>query len=264
MPRIDFNNALQEFESSLSQVESNLVFIESAQWLRPRLGKIINWNTLDPESKSRCQAFMRLTDVQVEISYRSLLISVTGSFEQFIRRLVRDAVLQINQSAPRFEDINAALILQNRLRTGDALSTIAEPPDHMELDYEALCTNLGTCVIGREPVVLNFEAFSYFVTTLTPTKLEQILKRIGFVLDWDDVGRDRSMQEILGTTGVRQSATAAVVKLKSVIKDRNLIAHTSNSGKIFEFRDVMSTKSFLGRLGLVLSNLVAAKLNSAG
>src|SRR5206468_12520795 len=119
-----FTPALREFGVSLSDVEENLRFVESAAWLRPRLGELLNWNGLTQESRIRCQSFMDQKDVQFDLIYRGMFVLIAGAFEQLIRRCLKDAVAEISATSPRYSDLDAQLLRQNVMRTGKALATI--------------------------------------------------------------------------------------------------------------------------------------------
>src|SRR5438270_6196536 len=133
MPSPVFAPAIREFEASLSDVEDNLGFVESAAWLRPRLGELLNWSALGEESRIRCQSFMGQKNVQLDLIYRGMFVLIAGAFEQLIRRCLRDAVAHISTTSPRYVDLDTELVRQNVMRTGRALATILDPPAHLDL-----------------------------------------------------------------------------------------------------------------------------------
>ena len=230
MPSPVFAPASREFKASLADVEENLRFVESAAWLRPRLGELLNWNGLTQETRIRCQSFMDQKDVQLDLIYRGMFVLIAGAFEQLIRRCLRDAVAQISTTSPRYVELDAELVRQNVMRTGKALATIFDPPAHFDLNYGQLCGNIGTCVETSESVSLNADAFALFFSTLTPTKLAEVLRRIGVTLDWNVIGRHSSVRAALDMKKTNETATAAQRYLKTFINNRNKLAHTGSGG----------------------------------
>jgi hypothetical protein len=255
-----FNPGLREFKASLADAEENLLFIESAAWLRPRLGELLNWGVLTPEVRIRCQSFMDKKDVQSDLLYRGVFVLIAGAFEQLVRRCLKDAVTEISKATPRYADLNAEIVRQNVMRTGRALATILDPPTHLDLDYPQLCTNIGTCIENSDSVSLNAEAFALFFSTLTPSKLAEVLRRIGVTLDWDAIGRDRAVRAVLGTTKTRQTADAVQRYLKNFINTRNKLAHSGSGGVSISPADVQKAIKFFRAFVDALTDAIHSQL----
>jgi hypothetical protein len=90
------------------------------------------------------------------------------------------------------------LVTQNILRSGHALATITEPPDHVGLNYDVLCSNLGTCSEKSQSVVLNADAFALFYASLTPAKSTSVNDNNGLteLAEYETIEYDLSMTAI--------------------------------------------------------------------
>ena len=257
-----FQDALKEFDASVTDIETTLEFVKSSAWLRPRLGGMLDWNILEPTVKPGIQMFLKQDTSGVDTVFRGMIIILAGSFEQLVRRFLKDGVIFISKKYPRYSDLPGALVTQNILRSGQALTTIAEPPDHINLNYELLCENLGTTKKTSEAVILNADAFALFYSGLTPHKLEEVFKRIGFELKWDDIGRRPVIQKLFGVTKTREAATAAQSYLKEFTQNRNRSAHSGSGGKEITSSNVSDGIIFLREFATALSELISAKLTA--
>ena len=184
MPESIFSGALRELEVTLSEIQTTLQFVRSAAHVRPRLGSLVAWNSLTNESKLFLRDFMGHKDFQTDFTYRGLYVLIYGAFEQFVRRILRDAVTTISNAVQVYDELNQDLATQNIRRTGQALATIGQQPSYMNLNYDLLCANIGTCRQGSNSFTLNSDAFALFFNNLSPEQLEEALRRIGVRLNW--------------------------------------------------------------------------------
>jgi len=172
-------DALKEFELALDDLASNIEFVSAARKLRPRLNDMLHWQILDGEAQKLARSFLQQQAVEESILYRGIVVSLSGAFEQFVRRVLRDCILAISGVGANYDNLHEDIRKQNLYRTGIALQTIFEPPDHIDLDYDLLARNIGTCFAGSKQAVLNAEAFTTFLSTISPDKIADALKRIG-------------------------------------------------------------------------------------
>ena len=261
MPSTTLANAVKEFELALDDLASNFEFVRlSAARLRPRLADMLNWKIMDVDAKALATKFLKQGAAQENILYRGLVISLAGAFEQFVRRILRDAVLNVNKSELPFDDLNDGLRRQNAYRTGIALQTIFEPLDHLELDYELLSKNIGTCWIGSKKPVLNADAFGIFLSVISPEKLSDALQRIGIRLQWDVLGKDSGVRNALKKEDARETAKALQEFLKRFGQTRNKIAHTGSSGIVVAETDFEQLLKVFRSFVRALTSFVEAKL----
>jgi len=142
------SDARQEFDTALDDIGSNLEFVRAAMQLRPRLRDMLHWQNMDGEARKLATRFLDQGSAEESVFYRGMVISLSGAFEQLVRRVLRDGVRAINEAEGNYDNLHETLKRQNVYRTGLALQTIFEPLDYLELDYELLSKNLGTCFVG--------------------------------------------------------------------------------------------------------------------
>ena len=185
---------------------------------------------------------------------------MSGAFEQFLARIFRDCVLAMNATAGGYDAFSEAIRKQNVYRTGLAFQTIHEPLDHLSLDYETLSRNIGTCHAGSEEPVLNADAFAIFVSVVSPEKVSEALKRIGFQVNWDDFGRVPAMRDLCGKKDTRETANAVQEWLRKVAQTRNKIAHTGSSGIVVMDSDFEQFLIFFRTFGRIFGSAVEKQL----
>jgi len=189
-----------------------------------------------------------------------MVISLAGAFEQFIRRILRDSVIAMSGKGRNYDSLAEGIKKENFYRTGLALGTIHEPLDYLDLDYELLAKNLGTCFTGSAQALLNAEAFAIFLSIISPKHLEDALRRIGVALRWDDFGRVAEVQTALDKKGTRDTAKAVEANLKRFGQMRNKIAHSGSSGVVVTALDFEQLLQFFRPFGRTLARVAETDL----
>jgi hypothetical protein len=255
------SGAVREFNLALDELDGGLAFLRASSRLRPRLHGFLNWSALEGEAKRLVTDFLNQKNVELESQYRGMAVVLSGAFEQFVRRIVQDAVVVINERATGFDDVAESIRVQNIYRSGRALSTVTEPLDHLIVDYHAVAKSLATCFPGAKEFTLNAEAFSLFVSSLTPKRLDDICRWIGVSLDWDSLGRNHDFERMFGTKGARATGKAIGDKLAEFTKLRNRVAHVGTGGIAVTDTDVELYLRFFRVFGAQLAHLIGDKLS---
>jgi hypothetical protein len=253
-------NALKEFELALDDLSSNLDFIQAASHLRPRLKDMLHWQLMDGGAKTLATTFLRQTGSQESVLYRGMVVSLSGAFEQFVRRIIRDGILILSGTGVSYDSLDEAIKKENFYRSGIALGTVHEPLDYLELDYESLAKNLGTCFGGSAQATLNAEAFAIFLPIVSPKNLADAFRRIGVNINWDQFGAVAAMQKALGKKGSRETAKAVEEYLQRFGQMRNKIAHTGSSGIVVTESDFEQLLSFFRIFGRAMAQVVESDL----
>jgi hypothetical protein len=256
MPPAVLSNALNEFDLALDELASNLEFVRLAGRVRPRLGSMLRWESLDAESKELASKFMKQATADQMVIIRAMVVSLSGAFEHFVRRAVRDCVLAINATNADYDALDAHFRNQNLYRTGMAFQTVYEPLDYLQFEFESLAKNVGSCVTGSKAAALNADAFPIFLSIMSPKNLSEALKRVGLELDWDDLGRDDSMRLVLDTRNTRETAAAIQELLKRFCRIRNQIAHSGNVGAVVTEDDFRQFLAFFRALAHTLAGVI--------
>jgi hypothetical protein len=253
-------SALTEFITALDDLEGNLQFIRAAKHLRPRLGPMLKWNELRGDARQLAAKFMKQKEVDDTFLYRGMLVILSGALEQFVRRILRDAIVAINEATRHYDDLDEVIGRQNTLRTAQALQTIFEPLDHLTFDYELLCKNLGTCLRGSEGFALNADAFTIYVSSIAPAHLEDVLKRIGINLDWDSLGQNEGIQSLFNKTEARETSKSVQEYLLLFIRKRNKICHSGSGGIAVSDGDIEQLIKFFRVFSAALTRTVEEKI----
>lgn len=254
-------DAVKEFDLALDDLSSIFDLVRSAIRLRPRLNGMLRWETMGAEEKTLVGTFLNQQTAEESLLYRGMVVSLAGAFEQFVRRILRDSVLAISGKGTNYDSLDASIKKENLYRTGLALGTVHEPLDYLDLDYESLAKNLGTCFTGSAQALLNAEAFAIFLSIISPKNLEDGLRRIGVGLRWDDFGKAAEMQEILKEKGTRDTAKAVEANLKWFGQMRNKIAHSGSSGVVVTEFDFQRLLQFFRVFGRTLAQIVDTDLS---
>lgn len=255
MATVSLANAIRDFEAALDDLETTSRFVGSATRLRPRLGGILDRNTMDGDAKTLVENFLRDT-AEESILYRGLVVSVFGAFEELVRRTLRDGIEALNARGSAYDSLADVLKRGNLFWTGRALQTVYEPVDHLQFEFETLSKNVGTCFPGSPQPVLNADAFAMFISTFNPRNLAEALGRIGVGLHWDDFGRAPALQKVLGKKNTRDTATAVQESLKRYGQIRNKIAHTGSTGVVVSQLDFEQLLAFFRPFGRELIAVV--------
>lgn len=253
-------DAVKEFELALDDVASIFDFVRSAIRLRPRLSGMLRRESLGTEEKALAETFLGQRTAEESLLYRGMVISLAGAFEEFIRRIIRDSVLAISAKGTNYDSLDERIKKENYYRTGLALGTIHEPLDYLDLNYESLAKNLGTCFTGSAQVLLNAEAFTIFLSIISPKNLEDALRRIDVALKWDDVGRAPETQNALKEKGTRDTTKPVEANLKRFGQMRNKTAHSGSSGGVVTEVDFERLLQFFRVFGRTLAEVIETDL----
>ncbi len=259
MPTVTISNAQKEFEAAMDDFAATFLFVVSASRLRPRLNSILRWEIVDPEGKALVDGFLKHASEETVI-FRGLVVSVFGAFEELVRRILRDGILAINTRTSVYDAIKDHIRKGNVYWTGKALQTIYEPVDHLQLQFESLTRNIGTCFAGSQKSTLNADAFAIFLSIFSPQALSDALRRIGVKLQWDEFGRVVEFQEAAGQSSTRDTAKWVEESFKRFGQMRNKIAHTGSSGVLVSQSDFEQLLFFFRPFGRALIQIVEREL----
>src|ERR1700675_3831284 len=112
--------------------------------------------------------------------------------------------------------------------------------------------------MGVEQVVLNADAFTIFLSIISPEKLSDALRRIGITMNWDSLGSIAQLREAVETAGTRETAKAVKESLKEFGRMRNRIAHSGSSGVSVDESDFEKLLKFFRIFARGFSTIVAA------
>jgi hypothetical protein len=254
-------SALEDLSVHLDEVSASAEFVSIASSLRPRLGLIVDWNASrdNSELNTLARKFMDSKDVRYAILYEALFVRVLAAFERFIRQLVENA-LCAKVEGTTYDEISETLGINNLRLTGRVLASIDEPRDHLTFNYENLVENLVSCKAGSSTFRLNASVFSAAVAGGGPTAIEKALKNINLEHWWDDVGRDKQLQTVLGTRKPREAANLSKEKLRKLWRLRNTIAHAGVKNVEVSKTEFDESLNFIRIFSTALSSAIMDKI----
>lgn len=257
---MNFSDIAGEFGLALNEVESNLNFLLASFRLRPRLYPLLDKSVLDPYSKQLVDDFLKQKEAVLTSQYRGMVVVISGAFEQFVRKIIEKAVTSFNSLQAGFDALPEKIRVQNVIRTGRALAKFQEPLDHAPLDYQVLVERLVSCRSKSVKYSLNHEVFAYFISSITPRHLEEILSWVDVSLSWDEVGSNPGIEKLFGARGARESGKAAAVYLDKFTKLRNNVAHIGVGGLTVAETDITEFIKFFRIFSDCIASQVAARV----
>lgn len=220
-----YANAVQQFLGTLSEVREYTDFVAASSSMRPFINSAVDRGKLYGDAPAIMNTYFAAKCDSIKLSCNAAIIAVGSSFEEFVRRLLRDAVNWINESSRPYAHLDAHLVNHNIVVSGKALATLFEPPVEFEFDYPSLCVNLGTCGKDATAVVLNSDAFTFGITGVNVNGIDRALKRLGIEINWDHIAVLPALQEHCGTNTTANTAKYIKKYLSEFIIERNKIAH---------------------------------------
>ncbi|HUT57455.1 MAG TPA: hypothetical protein VNA25_06350 [Phycisphaerae bacterium] len=238
------DGAFDEFRAAAGEIAANATFLDRAASLRPRVGRYLAWDGLVGEDKALVQQFMN-SGCSISVCYEGLFVRLVASFEGFVRRAVKDAVLSLNESKICFAKLEEGIRNRNRHCVGRALATVYEPMDFLQLDFDRLCLEVGTCVPNATSVTLSADAFAMAVGSASVDRIEAAFRLLGKNLQWGDFAGNEALKKVLETRKPRETAKAAQNLVADIQARRNGYAHTGIGGVFVTVGDIEATASFL-------------------
>jgi hypothetical protein len=188
-----------------------------------------------------------------------MFVTVMAAFEEFLRSVLVLALREKIKQAQSFKDLGEALVNRHMEYSGRLLVGLNNPPTHPPIDHFDLCRKLGTCLPESTQFELNETALS-LVRDLTQLEtFMECLGVFGFKLQWDDLGRERDVQQSLQTKHARETSKRLQEYLRDAVRMRNRIAHTGQAAADVG-DDVLSEELAIFR---ATATAIAARLNAS-
>jgi hypothetical protein len=223
-----FEDAEKEFQLAVNDINSLLTFVKLANALRPKLGSILNWadvNSLDANDIGVAKQFMSQRDYNVEVAFNGMIMSLSSSFENFVRRLICDGFTAIAKRFKAYSALTESLKRKHLVSSGYALISIEQPLIETNYDFDRICSNLGNCHKSSQVLTLNSDVFHSKLSPFTQKGISDGFKRIDLTISWDGLGQNSRLQQVLKVDGSKECQKAATKFLDGFVEKRNRIAH---------------------------------------
>lgn len=258
--RQDVAGAVRTFEATIDGLISTLGFVDTSERLRPRVGGVLNRDAMDAELRSLVDDYISRSDSYSSQIHPALIVVAYGSFEQYLRRFVEVVVSTICKEVNSVDNLPDAFHEEHIFRTGKALASIRDPRDHIKYDYVDIAKNLGSCVAGESGYSLNHIVFGVDIGALNQVSIDNLLKRVGGGINWDDIARRRAIKDIVGEEGVRRCKKGTIALLQEIASVRNSIAHTGTPSKTLSTTDTVRYLEFIKCIAEGITTLSIAAL----
>jgi len=163
--------ARRELRATIDEVLDVVSLVETSVKLRPRLGQFLIWQNLDTQNKELIRIYLS-SRVETNLCYEGLVVRLVATFEEYLRKLVRNAIKELNSRNLDYEGIQDGLRLHNRHAVGNALSSVFSPSDIEQFNFDQLCDEIGTCIPGRK-VILSADAIASIKGSISVERLEK-------------------------------------------------------------------------------------------
>ncbi|MDE0006172.1 MAG: HEPN domain-containing protein [Rhodospirillaceae bacterium] len=250
----------RELEAQLRDIELSARFLSKAVALRPRLGRLVHWESIEVHERPLVSEFVRLRDANSRPVLNSLLVVCYGAYEKFIGELVQRLVEAVNQGCKRVDDVPATILRENVYLTGKVYQTVKGQKLLREYDYVALAKALGTCENESSEFVLNSVCFSFQPGIMTSSNLEGLLRRVGIGLNWDRFGSHNEIKGILGVKRTRDCSKALQSSLDELVRVRNIVSHTGELNLVRDVEEVDRYAKLLRIFCTVLASHVGSQI----
>jgi hypothetical protein len=246
---------LQELQTEIEALRADLEFIRLASQLRPRIGKVLQWQAQGEET-DLAKRFINSRPSNIETVYGSHLVRLLASLERYMRNTIAQIVDQRAANAADYDTLDGALGHRNRVLTGRLLSALDAPRDYLNVNVEELIQNLASCTHGPGTFKLNAVAFSSALGGVSPSSLEKAFENLAISEWWDRVGADRKIAELLGTKGPRATGDRAKERLKELARWRNQIAHGGDGEIVISESEIADAIDFVSAFSTAFDMVV--------
>ncbi len=252
-----FGPAIIEFQTAIDLMLSMSLFVEVATQLRPRLGRQVNWQSLDDAEKLLVQSFIKM-EPTLALSEEGTTLRICAQFENFLRRIIRDAALEISLRKVKAEGLKPPLLAKNRHFAGMLLSKVLYS-DGVTRDYDRLCREIGTCTPGSV-VTLSGESLAESLENISPASIDLLFELFGHKLNWDKIATHAVFAAARKQEGTRELAKAIKERLSELHKLRNRLAHSGYGGVVLPEGSLQQTGDFLKRLAEAVTGQLSSVL----
>ena len=249
-------NTLSTFLNRIHEIKVHSYFVNTSIELTRSIAPYIDRGSLatnvplmkDYELYHRSVAQIRSGDVRA-----ALIVQAFSALEWFVRALLLVSIEYIDSHTEKFCELPSNVARMNIHLSGRALAIQAEAKQHNRVDVDQYCRGLGGCYADNESFNLNSSAFGMFMKNLNSKVLAEVLKRVGYDINWDKIGANKELQKIVGETSVRKAGKAAKELFNQLSKRRNEIAHQGDGSIDVSEHEIDKYLAFLVAVSISLT-----------
>lgn len=206
---------------------------------------------------------IKASDLRKDTVNKSVLVLGWGSFEQFMRNLVRETAEQRNKSGwpngimPK-NVISQHSIICSNLICADARGELS----HYSVSRSEVATDMRNLICVDGSPKLNAEALASFGGKFREDELARLGHRVGVDLSWMNLGKNndlRNLSEKVGADAVGKWAEKLFCKVRD---SRNGFAHRGAGEATLQWEDVDKYLFYLETLAEAIVKTVVSEMEA--
>ncbi len=252
---------LSIFLHRIDEIKFHADFVNNSVSMVQNIAPYINQQSLshNPQLRRDYFAYKKIaTRIRPDDIRASFLLQAYAAFEWFIHALLIVSVEYTDTKIDKFVDLPPAIARTNYHLSGRTLAIQAQAKQHSKVDVDQYCKNLGGCYTESESFSLNAGAFGLFIKNINGESLPEMLKRVGYKMDWEVIGADSEVKKFVGETSKRKAGKVAKELLDQLSSKRNEIAHQGDGSKVVSNDELTRYLEFL----ITISNSLISDLNN--
>jgi hypothetical protein len=256
------SQALDEFSLRMAEFQNDLLFLELAFELRPRIKQVLDFSR-QGEVLDIAKEFSAIGGNQAASLYGPMLTRLVASFERYLRMLMRDAVEEWTKRAATFDQLPEGLGDRNLILSGRVIGKSDSQRDYLRIDPIAIVDNLATCRSGSSTYKMNHPVFMDLINGITLDVIDKSLKTAR-IRNWQNVvGADETLQSQLGTSRTSDTTKQMATRLKELSRWRNNWAHGGDNEVSLTCTEVRAAQDFLSAFSKALDLTVMKQIHAA-
>jgi hypothetical protein len=185
-----------------------------------------------------------------ETEFRGLFILAWGSFEEFLRKYIKETAILWNKKGHHVPASRQnAIWSQHALACAKVVTDAVEGRGLRKVDLEQISIDMQRGICASEPWSLNPEALSMFGGHMDTEQLEKYGRRVGVDLRWSKIGEGEGIKNLSGKVGAAAAGDWAMITFCSIRDKRNGFAHEGVGQGGCPWSDVEEAIEFLRVLG---------------
>jgi hypothetical protein len=255
-----FHVSLTSLLTCLDEAGGTLAYIRDAIRVQAVLGKALDLQGEQTYEKKLAANFSRQNSPPLRVARNGLYVTIIASFEQFLRETIVVAVQHKIAAARQFKDLGESFINRHIEYSGRLLTMVHRPPAHLGLNFYDLCHCLGTCQQDSITFRVNEVAFANVKGITELESFFEHLTKLGFPVQWDDLGRREAVQSLLHTTRTCDTSKELTRFFTSATTIRNKVAHSGYTVADVDDEVLRRTSDVIRCVATAISEHLASKI----
>lgn len=248
-------------EAHLEELTQIIAQSELIPKIRATLPAFINWGIMNGEQKAFTNSVFSKRPNTDRTLNNSLFISAVASFESFLTQTIESSIQILNDNFKRYDSYVDVFLNRQIQFSGKMLSSIYEPPHHINIDFHKLCRNIGTIYPDSTTLTLNPEIAVYFRNILDLESFSKFFLDLDIKIDLEEIAKQPEVQKEFESKTFKDTFKQLEVFLRETIRLRNRIAHTGQSASDITREKLASLISKLNCIAEAINTILSTGLD---